>query len=607
LRLLAYLGIATLLIAILSIGHVVLVPLAVAVMLGFILTPPVTALERRGLPRFVCIGLVLLTVLGLLGGFGYVLSRQFNDFAAHMPQYSRSIKDKLATLRATGKPIGQIQDTVEKVSRELDKQEGATRPSTGEPAGKDAVVQPVTVVPSVPNDVERLRMLLEPILGPIVDAGLVLILTTFMLMQREDIRNRLIRLGGLGRVTVTTRTLDEAGHRISKYLFTQSLINATFGVCVALGLRVIGVPFPLLWGVEAALLRFVPYLGSALALLMPTALAFVGSPGWGPTIETVVLFVALDAFAGNIVEPVVIGTHTGISSLALLVSAMFWTWLWGLVGLVLSTPLTVCLAAVGKHVPGMEFLSVVLGDEPPLEADVTLYQRLLAGDEDEASAIIEQELTEDHRAAVFDRVVVPTLAQAGRDQLSDDISSGEYQLVVGTLTDLLRHRAELADPDPPDRSVEQKKILGVPARNESDELALEMLRQLLDGGWMVEMLTTATLASEVLLAIEQTAPDVICIAAIPPGGVTHIRYLCKRIHGQFPGVPIWVLRPEMRSGPLKIVEQLTSDGAQQVATSFTTAAAQLTQFVFPTADQVAAGSESNAQLFGHDTAAPGVD
>jgi predicted PurR-regulated permease PerM len=227
-------------------------------------------------------------------------------------------------------------------------------------------VQPVSIVPSQPNDVEALRLILEPTLTPVATAGIVLILSTFMLVGREDLRNRLIRLVGSGRVTVTTRMLDEAGHRISDFLFTQSLINGAFGICIAGGLLLIGVPYALLWGVVAALLRFVPYLGSLLALLMPAALAFVGSPGWGPAVETVVLFLGLDAVTAYAVEPVVIGTNTGLSSLALLISAMFWTWLWGPVGLVLSAPLTVCLTAVGKHVPGMEFLAILLENETPI-------------------------------------------------------------------------------------------------------------------------------------------------------------------------------------------------------------------------------------------------
>src|SRR4029453_3945549 len=226
-RVLLGLATAALLVVILERGQVVLVPVALAVMISFILTPPVRALERLRLPRLVAVGIVLVVALGLVGGFGYLLSRQFNDFAAHMPKYAVGIKSKLATLRETRKgTLGQIQDTVDEVSHELDRQEGAAQPSPHDPKAAPApdAVQPVSIVPTQPNDVESLRLLLEPILNPIVTAGIVLILTAFMLVGREDLRNRLIRLVGSGRVTVTTRTLDEAGDRISKFLFSQSLI-----------------------------------------------------------------------------------------------------------------------------------------------------------------------------------------------------------------------------------------------------------------------------------------------------------------------------------------------------------------------------------------------
>ena len=587
-RIFLALATAALLILILERGQVVLVPVALAVMFSFILTPPVRTLERVSVPRFVAAGIVLIVALGLVGGFGYLLSRQFSDFAAHMPQYTIAIKSKLATLRETRKgTLGQIQDTVEKVSSELDRQDQKGQPTAHDPKGaaSPVAVQSVSVVPTQPNDVESLRLLLEPVLSPVITAGIVLILTAFMLVGREDLRNRLIRLVGSGRMTVTTRTLDEAGDRISKFLFSQSLINGAFGVCIAVGLLVIGVPYALLWGVCAAVLRFVPYLGSALALVMPAALAFVSSLGWAPTVETVILFLALDGITANVVEPILIGTRTGISSLALLISAMFWTWLWGPIGLLLSTPLTVCLAAIGKHVPEMEFLSVVLGDEPPLEVSATFYQRLLAGDEAEATEIIDHEVSGQQRPTVFDDTVVPTLVRAGRDRVRGDISAEEEEFVVRTIRDMVNHHLEVPNsPEQSDASPAPRRVLGVPARNESDEVGLKMLSQLLGPGWTIEQLTTATLASEMLAAITRIKPDVLCISSLPPGGLSHARYLCKRIHNQFPTLPIWLLRPDPDASADKTAEQLAGDGAQQVATSFAVAATQLNRFVFESAE-----------------------
>jgi len=396
---LVYVATIALLVTILAQVHAVVIPVALAIMLAFILTPGVTALERRGLPRFGAVAVVIVLTLGIVGGFSYVLSRQFTEFAAQVPRYSNTIKQKLTTLRAsrTG-AIADMQKTVAEVSHELDQQEGKPEQQGGKKANEKPLavkptVQPVLVVPSEPTDVERFWGMVAPVFEPLATGGIVLVLTIFMLIQREDLRNRFIRLVGQGSLTLTTRTLDEAGQRISRFLLTQTAINSGFGFLVTMILLWIGVPYAVLWGVTAALLRFVPYIGSLLAMLLPTALAFVLFEGWARTLATVGLFLSLDAVTANVVEPLLIGHHTGVSSLALLVSALFWTWLWGPVGLVLSTPLTVCLAVMGKHVPRLEFLAVLLGDEPALETDISFYQRLLAGDEDEANEIVEQHLT----------------------------------------------------------------------------------------------------------------------------------------------------------------------------------------------------------------------
>jgi len=578
-RPLLYLAAGVFLVAALSLADAVIVPLALAAMVGFVLAPPVAALERIGLPRIPSVAAVLLVVLMLIGTFGYALSRQLDDLATHMPEYAAIMKAKVATLRETRRlAIGQIETTVSQVAEELEREESkASKPGPGPAAHPSPIAQPVAVVDKIPSDLERLRLILEPVLGPIAMGGIVLILVCFVLVQREDIRNRLIRLIGPGNMTITTRALDEVAQRISRFLFVQSVINAGFGVCVTVGLLLIGVPYALVWGVTAALLRFVPYLGSLLALLMPTALALVSSQSWWPALETVALFLALDAITANIVEPVVIGTHTGVSSLALLVSAMFWTWLWGPVGLLLSAPLTVSLAAIGKHFPELQFFAIILGDEPPLEADVSLYQRLLAGDEDEASEIISQQLTEQSPPEVFDRIIVPALVRAQRDYLQDETSPAEYQFVTQTILDLVRHYAHdgaAARPASPD-ATGSSTVLAVPARNTPDEVGLEMLSHVLGPGWVLERLSTATLASELLRKIAERAPDVVCISALPPGGLSHARYLCKRIHAEFPSVRIWILRPGTNGETSKLTGQLTADGASVVLTSFRDAAVQI--------------------------------
>jgi len=570
-----YLAAIALVVAVLARGEAVIVPLTTAAMLSFVLTPPVETLERWGVPRFASVLVVVSLVVGLVAGFGFVLTRQVSDLAVNMPRYSSSIRAKLAALRETEKgPLTDVQASIDRLGHELDAQErrasGAADPQAAAVTGREPA--PVTVVPSEPNDVERVRGIVEPVIEPLTYVGIVLILLLFMLLQREDLRDRLIRLNGPDNVTLTTRAMDEAGMRIGRFLFTQSVINVGFGVCVAVGLLMIGIPYAILWGVTAALLRFIPYIGSAIAMVIPVALAFLQSHGWAATLETVGLFIGLDVITANVVEPLVIGSHTGVSSLALLVSALFWTWLWGPIGLLLATPLTVCLAVIGKHVPGLEVLAVVLGDDPPLEANVSFYQRTLAGDDDEAEGIVAKQLSEGDRVDVFDAVVVPTVVTATRDRLRDEISEAEYQNVLATTAAIVRHRAGNDDAPPGSEAPTgtetppaAQRILGVPARSAADELVLEMLSQIVTPGgkWTVERLSAATLASEVVDAVEREAPDVIAIVSTPPGGFAHARYLAKRIRQRFPDARICIFRPGAEGLPpdsdaLESVDRITT-------------------------------------------------
>jgi len=594
LRPLLYLAALALLVTVLSHAKAVLLPIALAVLLTFILSPLVEALEHRFFPRIAAVTVVVILALSIVGAFGYVLNRQFNDLATQLPQYSRSIKEKFATLRATRKgAIANIQKTVEEVSRELDKQEQQQSPGTSGarpvPEGKKDV-QPIVVVPTEPTDVERLRGMLEPVFEPLATAGIILIMVIFMLMQREDLRNRFIRLLGQGRVTPTTKMMDEAGRRISRFLVTQLLINTAFGTVVTLGLLCIGVPYALLWGVTAGLLRFVPYIGAFLALLLPTAVAFVIFPGWWHALATLGLFLALDAVTANIVEPLVIGHHTGVFSLALLLMALFWVWLWGPIGLLLSTPLTVCLAVLGKHVSQLEFLAVLLSDEPVLEPEISYYQRLLVGDEDEANEIVERNLQKNSLTQTIDEMLVPAMLLAARDQAREEISAAEHQSVLQAIRATAAGLSLVQKEHDPDATANNKnedkprlRILGIPARSEGSQIALDLLSQVLDPStYEIHAVSTATLASEVVTQVEQQQPDVVCITALPPGGLTQARYLCKRLRSQFSTVRILVIRPGLKGDQdfdkQTIVQRLTESGTDSVALSIAEAQTYLAQF-----------------------------
>ena len=478
---LVHLATLALIFAILSRGQAVLVPLALAGLLAFVLTPPVRGLERIGVKRALAVAFSLTLTLAAIGGFGYLLSRQVGELAASMPTYSDAIRVKLAALRQTHGSLASIQEAVDKVSAELDRDRArqAAREPGGSATNRPALsshVQPVTVIPSEPTDLERLRAVVEPIFEPIATAVIVLVLTAFLLVRREDVRNRFIRLIGQGRMTVTTRTIDEAGQRISRYLLTQTLINAAFGAVVTAGLFAIGVVRRAL-GRCAGLLRFVPYIGALLSMVMPIALAFVQFEGWGPTFATLGLFLGADLLTAQVVEPLVVGHRTGVSALALLVMALLWTWLWGPIGLLLSTPITVCLAVLGTHIPKLEFLAVLLGDAPALETRVTFYQRLLARDDDEASEIATTELESSPLETVIDEVILPALVWATADRQREEISDTEQRFILDATRSIAEDALDRLGTDMPasDTRLGRARVVAVPGRSAADGM-------LVDGG-----------------------------------------------------------------------------------------------------------------------------
>ena len=345
-----------------------------------------------------------------------------------------------------------------------------------------------------------------------------------------------------------------------------------FGIIVAIGLFAIGIPYAPLWGFVAAGLRFVPFVGTMLAMVVPCALAFAQFAGWWQLIATLGLFLGLDALTGYVVEPIVIRGQTGVSSIAMLVSAIFWAWLWGPVGLVLSTPLTVCLAVLGKHVPGLSYLAVLLGDEPALADDLILYQRLLSGDEDEAQEILDRQLRVLGRGQVFDQVIVPALMLAGQDRARDEISDADLQSVLGTIRSLVDpspQNAGAATATAPSEDGQRRaaplRILGVSARSVTDETIWEMWAQLFDPTKVeVQSVGSAFLSSDVAAFAERGQPDLVCLIAIPPGGLAQARYLCRRLRAKLPDTPILVIRPGVQENGKESALRLTEDGASQV-------------------------------------------
>jgi predicted PurR-regulated permease PerM len=374
--------------AILYFGKDIFLPLAVAILLTFALAPIVSFLRRRGVPRIVAVIITVVMAFIAIASFAFLVATQVSTLAQNIPIYQSNIISKIDSLKemgAGGGLIDRLSNTMDRVGKEI--QEGTTAAQTGD----EVKPLPVEIIERE-SPIDILFNIVVPLVQPFATAGLIVILVIFMLMERENLRDRFIRLAGSGDLNRTTEALQDAGKRVAQYLLMQLIINTTYAIPITLGLWVIGVPNAFLWGMLTLVLRFVPYIGPAIGMFLPMLVTFAALPGWTPVLMVAGLFILMELISNNMMEPWLYGSRTGLSSLAVIVSAIFWSWLWGPLGLVLSTPLTVCLVVLGRHVPQFEFLDVLLGNEPVLEPHARVYQRLLAGDPDEAADYAEQYL-----------------------------------------------------------------------------------------------------------------------------------------------------------------------------------------------------------------------
>ncbi|HZY89370.1 MAG TPA: AI-2E family transporter, partial [Gemmataceae bacterium] len=428
----------------------VFIPVALAVFLTFLLAPLVGYLQRHRLGRAPSVILVALLAALALGGVGWLVTAEVRGLVAELPQYSENIQAKVRSVRemSEGAGSGRFQKMIQDITGAWKSQPAPPEGGEEEGPAAPAVVAPhkppaVVVQPDSPAWLGRLPDLL---LGPVTELlgglALTLVLVVFMLLKREDLRNRIIRLVGHGRITMTTKAVDDAGQRISRFLRMQFIINCGFGLTMAAGLLAIQVPHALLWGFLAALLRYVPYLGSTVTALVLITVSMAVFPGWVQPILVVALIVVLELTAANVMEPWLFSRSVGVSEVALLVAAAFWAFLWGPVGLVLSSPLTVCLVVLGKYVPQLEFLDVLLGDEPPLEADVTYYQRLLARDQDEAAQLVLTQAKTSSPEQVCDVLLVPALNYVKRDRERDELTEADEQFVLRATREIVEDLGE---------------------------------------------------------------------------------------------------------------------------------------------------------------------
>src|SRR5262245_1535527 len=533
-------------------AQAVLIPIAVSILLTFLLTPVADSLERLGLGRVLSVILIVLLAFSFLGAVGWVVTRQLTSVANELPTHRQNIRKKIADIRGAGKggALEKVQKTAEEMKQELEKKDG---PAQVQPKPREVVVQGEQSSTFWPIPVD-----FAPMLERLASGGLAVTLLIFMLIQREDLRNRLIRLIGYGRLTVTTKALEEASQRISRYLLMQSIINTSFGIAVGIALYLIELPYAPLWGFLAAVLRFIPYVGTWVAVIMPTVLSLIVFQGWMWPILVIAVFLALELVNNMILEPLLYGESAGVSEVGLLVAVAFWTWLWGPVGLILATPLTVCVVVLSKYVPQLAFISVLMSDEPAMESNISYYQRLLAMDQAEAAEIVEEHLKTHPLDQLFDEVLIPALSHARRDRelgrLTEDGEQFVFRATREIIEDLdsLKPRSSPAVTDlsktatieeHPSVILPKLHILGCPAHDEADELALLMIRHLLDSTrYEVEIISDTMLTAEVVDRSGEKSPAVIFIAALAPGGLAQTRYLCKRLRARFPNLKIAVGR-----------------------------------------------------------------
>jgi predicted PurR-regulated permease PerM len=566
-------------------AQAVLIPVAISILLTFLLSPVADGLERLGLGRVCSVILIVVLAFSFLIAVGWLVSFQLTSVANELPTYRKNIQKKIADIRGASKggALEKVQKTAEEVKKELAKNDEAVK---AQPKPREVVVQaePSSTFWPVPLDI-------APMLERLASSGLAIVLVIFMLIQREDLRNRLIRLVGYGRLTTTTRALEEASQRISRYLLMQSIINASFGITVGIALYFIGLPYALLWGFLAAILRFIPYVGPWAAAIMPSALSMIVFEGWMGTALVVGVFVILELVNNMILEPLLYGESAGVSEVGLLIAVAFWTWLWGPVGLILATPLTVCVVVLSKYVPQLDFISVLMGDEPVLQSNVSYYQRLLAGDQDEAEEIVEEYLKTQPVEQVYDDVLIPTLVDVKRDVEFGRLEESSQQFVFTATRNILEELDSLKPKTSANPTASAKttstdghhsasspkvRIVGCPVRDEAEELALLMCRQLLvPTRYEMEVLADETLTSEVVDQVAEKIPALICIVSLPPGGLARTRYLCKRLRVRFPDTRVLVGRPGTQTANHR--DSLLDAGADKVATTIVELRDQVSQ------------------------------
>jgi len=529
-------------------ARAIFIPIALALLITFLLSPVVAMVRRSGLAQVPAVIVVVSLTCLLAGGLGWALFSQITTLANDLPRYRETIARKIADVQRVGRGgvIEKVEDTAKDVIAQIER---ADPPCT----------RPIPVVLSAPNRLWQISRIIEPV----GSAVFVLVLLTFMLMQQLELKACVVRLFGPERLAETTRAFDDAGARISRYLVAYSGLNAGFGLTIALGLFFLGMPFALVWGFFATMLRFIPYAGAWTAALIPIATSLAVFDGWMKPLLIGGLFAVSEALVVFVLEPLFFARSAGVSSIALLIAAAFWTWLWGWIGLALAIPLTVCLVVFSRAIEGLEFIEILVSDDPGLAPHVIYYQRVLAADEHDAASLVREAARSGSSEAAYDAILVPALARARHDREVGQLTPAEYAYVIAVTREVL-------DRDP--RAVASSAlrpvvVVGCPLQDEADRLVLEMLGRLLEPSGRTVQTGPAGVPVAQTLAMQ---PQLICLSSMEGGG--RVQDLVERLRGACPDIPILVGCWGLRS-PAGLRAELALAGADALVTSLAEARA----------------------------------
>lgn len=556
-------AVAALIIAALYFGREIFVPFALAVLLSFVMAPFVMRLRSWRIPRTISVLVVVFIGFSIIFSLGGLMVSQATRLATKLPGYQQTLSDKIESLRGLmgggSGTLEQASTVLKELKTELQNRDGAGRPTDGEltrqPSDKPIPI-PVEVRQPDPGALSTFGAIIQPLISPLTTTGIVVIFVVFVLLQREDLRNRLVRLAGSADIQRTTAALDDAGKRLSKLFLTQIAFNGVFGLAIGLGLEFIGVPSAPLWGLIAMIMRFVPYIGALISAVFPLILAAAVGTGWQMLILTAALFVVLELLAGQVLEPLIFGHSSGLSPIAIILSASFWTWLWGPVGLVLATPLTICLVVLGRHVDRLKFLDVMLGDRPPLTPPQLAYQRMLAGDPIEAVEQAREYLNDSSLENYYDDILLKGLRLAEADRQLGHLDQDRLNRVVSTVEELVaelgaHHDVEATGPSSPDLSSspgaaitferagsEHALILGpptssisvvcIPGAGRLDEATALVLAQLLRYRGIQAIAQKADASSmSKLLSLELANTALVCVCYLSQPSTAKIQHVVR--------------------------------------------------------------------------------